>query len=95
MSDMTITVDSDEYVLRPDGDGLQVGRRVGGDVAWLDTVDLGLLPASRARGAGAGRHLGRGAADRRPRDHAGRGGARGLKAAPPSGEKAGFAAWCA
>ena len=46
MSDMTITVDSDEYVLRPDGDGLQVGRRVGGDVAWLDTVDLGLLPSA-------------------------------------------------
>ena len=46
MSDMTITVDIDEYVLRPDGDGLQVGRRVGGDVAWLDTVDLSLLPAS-------------------------------------------------
>ena len=43
---MTIRVDSDEYVLRPDGDGLQVGRRVGGDVAWLDTVDLGLLPAT-------------------------------------------------
>ena len=42
--DMTITVDSDEYVLRRDGDGLQVGRRVAGDVAWLDTVDLGLLP---------------------------------------------------
>ncbi len=46
MSDMTITVDSDEYVLRSDGVGLQVGRRVGGDVAWLDTVDLSLLPAS-------------------------------------------------
>jgi hypothetical protein len=46
MSDMTITVDSDEYVLRPDGDGLQVGRRVGGDVAWLDTVDLSLLSSS-------------------------------------------------
>ena len=42
--DMTIRVDADEYVLRRDGDGLQVGRRVAGDVAWLDTVDLGLLP---------------------------------------------------
>jgi hypothetical protein len=42
--DMTITVDSEEYVLRRDADGLQVGRRVGGDVAWLDTVDTGLLP---------------------------------------------------
>ena len=44
--DMTIRLDSDEYVLRRDGDGLQVGRRVSGDVAWLDTVDLGLLPAA-------------------------------------------------
>jgi hypothetical protein len=42
--DMTIRIDSEEYVLRQDGDGLQVGRRNGGDVAWLDTVDLGLLP---------------------------------------------------
>jgi hypothetical protein len=42
--DLTMTVDSDEYVLRQDGDGLQVGRRVAGDVTWLDTVDLGLLP---------------------------------------------------
>ena len=44
--DITIRVDSDEYVLRRDDDGLQVGRRVAGDVAWLDTVDLGLLPAA-------------------------------------------------
>lgn len=44
--DITIRVDSDEYVLRRDDDGLQVGRRVGGDVAWLDTVDLGLLPGA-------------------------------------------------
>lgn len=43
--DMTVTIANGEYVLRPDAHGLQVGRRVGGDVAWLDTVDLGLLPA--------------------------------------------------
>ena len=48
--DMTIRVDTNEYVLRTDGDGLQVGRRVGGDVAWLDTVELTLLP-QRAREA--------------------------------------------
>jgi hypothetical protein len=42
--DMTIRIDSEEYVLRQDGDGLQVGRRNGDDVAWLDTVDLDLLP---------------------------------------------------
>jgi hypothetical protein len=44
--DMTIKVDDVEYVLRADGDGLQVGRRVAGDVAWLDTVDLALLPSA-------------------------------------------------
>jgi hypothetical protein len=43
--DMTITLDGEEYALRRDGDGLRLGRRVGGDVTWLDTVDLGLLPA--------------------------------------------------
>jgi hypothetical protein len=47
--DMTITIDSEDYVLRQDGEGLQVGRRVGGDVAWLDTVDPALLTeAARA-----------------------------------------------
>ena len=42
--DMTISIDSEEYVLRKDADGLQVGRRNGGDVAWLDTVEHSLLP---------------------------------------------------
>ena len=43
--DMTVTIDSEQYLVRRDGDGLRVGRQVSGDVAWLDTVDLGLLPA--------------------------------------------------
>jgi hypothetical protein len=42
--DMTIRINSEEYVLRQGGDGLKVGRRNGDDVAWLDTVDLDLLP---------------------------------------------------
>ncbi|WP_347059672.1 hypothetical protein ABC795_04290 [Blastococcus sp. HT6-30] len=42
--EMTIQLDGEEYVLRPEGDGLQVGRRMGGDVTWLDTVDGSLLP---------------------------------------------------
>ena len=42
--DMTIRIDSEEFVVHRDGDGLQVGRRNGDDVAWLDTVDLDLLP---------------------------------------------------
>ncbi|TYP86885.1 hypothetical protein [Blastococcus xanthinilyticus] len=42
--DMTIKLDSEEYVIRPDGDGLRVGRRMGGDVTWLETVDGDLLP---------------------------------------------------
>ena len=44
MSDLTIRVDSEEYLLRRGDDGLQVGRSVGGEVTWLDTVDLELLP---------------------------------------------------
>jgi hypothetical protein len=43
--DMTIQIDSEQYVIRQDGESLQVGRRNGDDVAWLETVDLGLLPA--------------------------------------------------
>jgi hypothetical protein len=42
--DMTIRIDSEEYVLRTDGEGVQVGRSNGGAVAWLDTVALSLLP---------------------------------------------------
>ena len=41
---MTIRVDAEEYVLRREDDGLRVGREVGGEVTWLETVDLGLLP---------------------------------------------------
>ena len=41
--DMTIDLDGETYVIRPDGDALQVGRSVGGDVTWLDTVDTALL----------------------------------------------------
>jgi len=42
--DMTIQIDGEQYVLRQEGNGLKVGRRNGEDVAWLDTVDLDLLP---------------------------------------------------
>ena len=42
--DVTISIDSEQYVLRQDGEGLQVGRRNADDVAWLDTIDLSLLP---------------------------------------------------
>jgi hypothetical protein len=42
--DITISINSDEYVVRQEGDDLQVGRRVGGEVTWLDTVALDLLP---------------------------------------------------
>ena len=44
--DMTIRLGSEDYVLRQGDDGLQVGRRVGGDVTWLDTIDSGLLPTA-------------------------------------------------
>jgi hypothetical protein len=50
MSDfVTIRLDGEEWALRPEGDELRVGRRVGGDVAWLDDVDVNAFPpAARA-----------------------------------------------
>lgn len=50
MSDeKTIEIDGETFVLRHDGEGLQVGRRIDGDVTWLDTVADSLLPdAARA-----------------------------------------------
>ena len=43
--DMTIQLDSDEYAVSRGGEGLRLGRRMGADVTWLETVDLDLLPA--------------------------------------------------
>ena len=40
----TIEIDGETYVLRHDGEGLQVGRRIDGEVTWLDTVADSLLP---------------------------------------------------
>ena len=44
--DMTIQLDGDEYVVRREGDGLRLGRRMGEDLTWLGTVDLDRLPGS-------------------------------------------------
>ena len=52
--DMTIELDGERYLVRPDGDGLQVGRRVGTEVTWLDTVDAGLLPEPARQALGRG-----------------------------------------
>jgi hypothetical protein len=43
---VTIRLDGEEYVLRPGDGGLQVGRRVDGDVTWLDDVDISVFPAA-------------------------------------------------
>ena len=42
--DLTLDIDGERYVIRRGDGGLQVGRRYGGDVVWLETVDLDLLP---------------------------------------------------
>ena len=42
--EMTVTVDNEEYVVRPEGDSMKVGRRVGGDTTWLEDVDVATLP---------------------------------------------------
>ena len=43
--DLTIQLDADEYVVRREGASLRLGRRVGDELTWLETVDLDLLPA--------------------------------------------------
>jgi len=43
--DLTIQLDSDEYVVRREAEGLRLGRRVGEELTWLETVALDLLPA--------------------------------------------------
>src|SRR4028118_1976491 len=42
--EMTVTVDGEEYLVRPAGDSMKVGRRVGGDTTWLEDVDVATLP---------------------------------------------------
>ena len=44
--DMTVRLGGEEYVVRQDGEDVQVGRRVSGDVAWLDSVDTELFSSS-------------------------------------------------
>jgi hypothetical protein len=48
--DLTVRVDGEEYVVRREGGDLQVGRSVGGDVTWLDSIDTELFsrPAMEA-----------------------------------------------
>jgi hypothetical protein len=45
MSEMVIDLDGETYVLRRNPEGIQVGRRTQGEMAWLDTVDPELLSA--------------------------------------------------
>ena len=42
--EMTVTVDGEEYLVRPEGNSMKVGRRVGGDTTWLEDVDVATLP---------------------------------------------------
>jgi hypothetical protein len=47
MSDATtIELGGEQYLVRPEGGLLKIGRPAGDDVTWLDDVDLGLLPES-------------------------------------------------
>ena len=42
--DMTIQLNGEEYVLRREETALRVGRRVSGELTWLDDVDPSVLP---------------------------------------------------
>src|SRR4028118_454878 len=50
MSDeMTVTIDGEDYLLRPEADTVKVGRRVGGDTTWLEDVDPTTFPEGARR----------------------------------------------
>jgi hypothetical protein len=42
--ELDVELSGERYVLRREGDDLRVGRRVGGDVTWLESVGLETLP---------------------------------------------------
>jgi hypothetical protein len=44
MSDATIELGGEQYLVRPEGGVLRIGRPAADDVTWLDDLDLGLLP---------------------------------------------------
>ena len=52
--DMTIRLQGEEYVVRPDGGTVRIGRSVGGDVTWLDDVDSSLFPDAARQAAERG-----------------------------------------
>lgn len=54
--DLTVRLDSEDYVVRREGGDLEVGRRVGQDITWLDAIDPGLFsrPALNALERGDG-----------------------------------------
>ena len=41
--DVSMRVNGEEYLVRREGGDVQVGKRVGGEVTWLDTVDTELF----------------------------------------------------
>jgi hypothetical protein len=44
MSDLELELSGERYVVRRDGGDLQVGRRLGDDVTWLESVPVDALP---------------------------------------------------
>ena len=50
MSDLDVELSGERYVLRREGGDLRVGRRLGEDVSWLESVAVDTLP-EQARAA--------------------------------------------
>jgi|tagenome__1003787_1003787.scaffolds.fasta_scaffold17204108_2 hypothetical protein len=56
MDGWTIELGGEEYQVRREGDVLRLGRRVGGETAWLDDVPMELLPAPAREALERGDH---------------------------------------
>ena len=56
MDGSTIELGGEEYRVRSEGAVLRLGRRVGGETAWLDDVPVDLLPAPAREALERGDH---------------------------------------
>jgi hypothetical protein len=57
MSDeTTIELGGEEYLVRREGDALRLGRQVGGDIIWLDEIEVSRLPGPAREALDRGEH---------------------------------------
>ena len=52
----TIELGGERYLVKREGDSLQLGRQVGGDTVWLDEIEVSALPRPAQQALERGEH---------------------------------------